>query len=721
MIEKFTLDGLHCANCGEKIRVACASIDGVRDAALNLALGTLMLECETEIDGLCTEIQRICDRIEDGITVIQGDNRHSHNHGGRHGDNCNGGNCHEHEHEHEHGHEHVHEHVHGHEHGAHAHSAIGRRDIVIIAVCSVFTVMGLVLSLLGSEVISAVLLTLSAAVAVARPAISGLRSLAHFDIDEKVLLTIAVVAAVIIGEYAEAALVSILFSIGEYIEAAVAKKSRTSLEKLSEIRPDTVHTDCGDRRADSAKIGDIIIIRPFERIPLDCTVVSGTGEIDASAITGESVPVAATDGTALLGGMKNGSGVLRARVTGDYHDSAAARIIRLVEESVASKGASERFITKFAKIYTPCVVIAAVLTTLIPSLVLGEFSVEWLRKSLVFLVASCPCALVISVPIAFYAGVGAASRAGVLIKGGVHIESLAAVRSAAFDKTGTLTTGELSVAEVVNLTDCDVLSVAAFAEGQSDHPIARAICAACENPASLSGNITERAGYGIEVAGEHTYLIGAARLMHENGIDISSLPQAAVYVACDGTCLGCISVADTPRKDVNRLITGLAERKFNHVAMLTGDSAAAAKTVAAQCGIDEVHAELLPEDKVSLLEQMSNTDRGALFVGDGINDAPVIAAATVGVAMGLGTDAAIETADVVLTAGNPVALLSAIDISRRTMSIVRFNIALSIAVKLAVMISAFFIPMMWAAVVADVVLSVVCSANSARIMKHSRS
>ncbi len=629
-------------------------------------------------------------------------------------------------HEHRHSHEHHEqeccchsEHKHHHELGencgcGHGHRAADKSDIIIIAISAMLVLLAFIFALTALYTISAVLFSFAAAVAVARPATDGIKGLLRLDINENVLLFIAVVAAIIIGEYAEAALVSLLFAVGQYIESTVSSSSRNALKRLSEIRPDMVHTASGDKPAETARLGETIIIRPFERVPLDCRVISGASEIDASAITGESLPISADIGSELMSGMQNGEGVLHAEVIGDFHDSAATRIIKLVEESVKSKGTAERFITKFARIYTPCVVIAAILVALVPSLILGEFSVEWLKKSLVFLVASCPCALVISVPLAFFAGVGAASRQGVLIKGGVHIEALAGVRAAAFDKTGTLTGGVLTVTKVINFTDVDSLAVAAAAEASSDHPIAQAICAAVTAPAEICGDITEKAGFGITVTGEHTYHVGARRLMQAENIDISAAPNANVYVAADGKLIGAIELADTPREDTLTLICELKNRGFKSVAMLTGDSEAAAEAVAAKCGISDIHAELLPEDKVTVMHQMSESG-GVLFVGDGINDAPVIAAATVGVAMGLGTDAAIETADIVLTAGNPSALLKAIDISRRTMSIVKFNIALSIIVKLAVIISAFFTPIMWLAVVADVVLSVVCSLNSARI------
>ncbi len=623
--------------------------------------------------------------------------------------------CHCHEHECDcHGHEHYHSHECG---CGHSHRKADSADKMIIGIAALLTAAGFAAVLFGGDTVAAVLLSAAAITAVIRPAAYGAKRLLRLSLDENALLAIAVAAAIIIGEYAEAALVSLLFAVGQYIEGRVSLSSRNALERLSEIRPDTVHTDSGDRRAEDAHIGDIIVIRPFERVPLDCRIISGESEIDASAITGESLPISAESGIELLSGMQNGEGVLRAEVIGSYHDSAASRIIKLVEESSESKGSSERFITRFARIYTPCVVIAAVLLTLIPSLIIGEFSVEWLHKSLVFLVASCPCALVISVPLAFFSGVGAASRKGVLIKGGVHIEALASIHAAAFDKTGTLTSGKLKVSKVHNFTQCDSLAVAAAAEKQSDHPIARAICDACKAPCEISGSITERAGFGVTLSGEQVYHVGGARLMQAESIDITAAPDASVYVAQDGVLIGAIEVTDAPREQSRALIQGLKKRGFTHIAMLTGDTCEVAASVAAECEIDDIYAELLPEDKVEAINGIATQKGSALFLGDGINDAPVIAAATVGIAMGLGTDAAIETADVVLTSGNPLALLSAIDISRKTMRTVKFNIALSIIIKLAVIISAFFSPIMWLAVVADVVLSLVCSLNSARLLR----
>ncbi len=627
---------------------------------------------------------------------------------------------HNHSHCHSHCHCHCHNHSHSHSHShSHNHHSNSKLTATVIITAAALTAAGLCIGMLSAK-ISAMLLVIAAAVAVAKPAADGIRGLFRLEFDESLLLTVAVAAAILIGEFAEAALVSVLFCIGQYIEAKASTQSHAALKALSEIRPDTVHTDDGDRPAEQVQIGDAVIIRPYERLPIDCRVISGESEVDAAAITGESLPIVAKAGTALLGGMQNGEGVLRCEATSGYYESTASRIIKLVEDSVQSKGSAERFITRFARIYTPLVIIAAVLVAFIPSVILGELSVEWLKKSLVFLVAACPCALVISVPLAFFAAIGAASKQGVLIKGGVHIEQLARVRAAALDKTGTLTEGELSVVKTVDFTEKNALAVAAAAEAHSDHPIARAIRSSCPNPAKLNASFTEQAGFGIRLKGEHNYSVGSKRLMLSEKVDASAAQDATVYVAEDGILIGAIYVADTPRKDAKLLTEGLKRRGFTHIAMLTGDSAATAKEVASACGINSVYAELLPEDKVNIIEQLAANRCGTLFVGDGINDAPVIAAADVGVAMGLGTSAAIETADVILSSGKPSSLLTAIDISRRTMGTVKFNLALSITVKLAVIGSAFFVPVMWLAVVADVVLTVLCSANSARLLRAGR-
>jgi len=673
MLDRYLLEGLHCANCGEKIRKATEELEGVTSAKLNLARGILTLEGDEQ--NRTHTLQQLCNSIETGITVKRVGEEDKN-------------------------------------------KPSPAKEFWWVGLSALLIVAALICGLLKLGFVYTALLTAASLVAVAKPAYMGIKGLfKEHTLDENFLLALAAISALVIGEYIEAAAVTLLFAVGNIIESKVTSRSRKSLEALSEIRPDTVHTDEGDRPAAQVKEGDIITVHPYERIALDGIIVGGSGQIDASAITGESIPLTAEYGTKVLGGMTAGAGMLRVQVTGDYENSAAARIVKLVEESESRKGNAQRFITRFAKIYTPLMVLAALLITLVPWVVTGAFSVDWLRKALVFLVASCPCALVISVPLAFYAGVGAASRKGVLIKGGVHLENLAKAQAVAFDKTGTLTTGELEVTDVHSTDNYDCLALAAGAEIYSHHPVALAIKKACAAPQKAGGEITELAGYGISVAGEEPLLVGAKRLMERENIDISHLPDGQVYVAQSGKAVGVICLTDKLRDDAQSTLTALSNLGLNNITLLSGDGNSAVKSVAKKCAIEHWQGELLPQDKVTAIKELKKTHKSVIFVGDGINDAPVLTEATVGVAMGLGTDAAIETADAVLSSGKLSSLEDGVKISRRTMNKVKANIALSLAVKGAVMVSAFFAPMMWAAVVADVVLSVVCCLNSASLLK----
>ncbi len=675
MTEKYLLKGLHCADCGEKIRAAASRFEGVKQANLNVATGLLTLICDKEIE--TAALQRLCDSVEAGITVVcEGDASSSAPKKGK------------------------------------------WKQYAWAASALVLIVGAVVCGLLQLPKICNLLLGAATGVNLVKPMFYGIKSvLKNRTFDEKLLLAIAAVSALAIGEYAEGAAVTLLFEIGEIIESRVTSHSRKGIEALGNIRPQRVHTDEGDLPAAQIKVGDVIVVHPFERIPLDGMIVGGSGHIDPSAITGESIPISVEYGTPVLGGMIAGSVALRVQVTADYENSAPARIIKMVENSEARKGTAQRFISRFAKIYTPLTVLAALLVALIPWLVTGEFSSLWFKKALVLLVASCPCAMVISVPLAFYAGIGAASKKGVLVKGGIYLESLAAADCVISDKTGTLTTGELKVTEVHSEPGYDCLAIASWAERYSGHPVAAAIRRACPHPQKIEGEIREQAGYGIVSEGEQRILVGSVRLMSQEGVDVSHLPRGQVYVAVDGRGIGSIQLSDLLRDDALDTLNSLRRLGVKSFALLSGDNAPAVKRTAEACGIDYWRAELLPEDKVECLREFKQKCKSVVFVGDGINDAPVITEATVGVGMGLGTDAAVETADVVLTAGNLSALADGVKTSRRTLKKVRFNIALSLAVKGLVMLSALFVPMMWMAVVADVGLSVVCCLNSAALLK----
>lgn len=807
MIYEYTLDGLHCSGCGERVVRDVKRLPFVSDAEINLATGRLRITAESPDADLLNTVQRIvgstghgviakaynsaakrlvlgrpsenseqsadasdmgrranaasevsaanegasalnnngtvaaevgemlCERKNEKNETMKNENAeqsvtngesaaaHEHNDGHVHAHDAeNGGHFHEHSSANEHGHghsdAHEHEHSHEHDHGGSSASFYITLALSLALFVAGFAVSTFVKGTLG-ETASAVLMVLSAVIAGWRTAIEGVRGLIHRDIDESLLMTVAVVAACAIGEFTEAAMVMILSFIGNRVESAAARRSRKSIEKLTEIRPDTARLADGSVvSADDVKVGDELIVRPFERVPVDCTVVSGASDIDASAITGESVPIAAAVGTALMSGMVNGEGLLHVTATAEADESAAARIIRLVENSTAAKGSSERFITRFAKIYTPVVIGVCVLVAVLPPLFGGSFS-EWMYKALAILVASCPCALVISVPLAFFAGVGAASKKGVLIKGGKYVEKLAKVDAAAFDKTGTITDGTLTVENVYTVGGAErsnVLDAARIAEFNSAHPIARAAVAAsdCAVP---EGSYTELPARGIVYEGAQTIVCGSAALLQSRGIDTAELPECRIYVAVDGRLIGGMTFADRARDNAAQVMSELRSLGVDKLTLLTGDNADSAERTAAAVGINRVAAGQLPEDKVTRVAALREQSNGVVFVGDGINDAPVLAAADVGFAMGLGTDAAIEAADAVLTGDSLAALPDAIKISRKTMRAVRFNIAFPLAVKLAVMATALIYPIMWLAVAADVVVMMITVLNSARLVR----
>lgn len=619
----------------------------------------------------------------------------------------------------------------GHEHH---HEESGHKNIWPIAslvIAAVLMAAGFILRLFDSlPEFAADIAFVAAAVLAGYPVlIDGVRDLLKLRLDEHLLVSIAVIAACIIGEFPEAAAVTIFFQVGEMFEEFAVNRSKKSIAALTEIRPDTANVmENGalvKKRAEEIAIGTVITVLPFERVPLDGAVRSGQSSLDASAITGESIPIDASAGTQALSGMINGSGTLEIEVTSSYGDSAASRIIDMVENASSRKASAERTVSKFARIYTPAVVAAAILLAVIPSLITGNWS-EWIHRSLIFLVASCPCALVLSVPLSFFAGIGASSKRGILVKGGEFIEKLSKADTVIFDKTGTLTTGDLSVNKVTPApghTEEEVLQYAAGCEYYSNHPIAKAIVSAYGNTDEASiANFQETPGHGTaaHVLGKEV-LCGGKAMMEQSGIDISALPEAQVYVCVEGGLIGAVQVSSTVRDDAAQAVRELKLLGIKHVVMLTGDNEKAAAQTAQACGITEYRAGLLPGDKVSTLEELKQGSAGTVFVGDGINDAPVLATADVGVAMGLGTDAAIEAGDIVLTNNRPSRLAEAIRLFRRTMGIVKFNIAFALIVKAAVLLlGALGLASMWAAVFADVGVSVLAVLNASRILRVKR-
>lgn len=546
--------------------------------------------------------------------------------------------------------------------------------------------------------------------------------------DENFLMAVASLGAMLMGEYAEGVAVLFLYQVGEWFQDQAVDRSRASITALMDLRPDhATLLDHGTPRTVSPEqvaVGSLILIRPGEKVPLDGVVTEGASSLNTVALTGESLPRDAAVGDRVISGSVNLSGLLTVRVESVYSESTVSKILHLTEESGQHKAQTEKFITRFARVYTPAVCLAAVLLAVLPSLFDGQWMV-WIRRALTFLVISCPCALVISVPLTYFSGIGGASRKGVLIKGANHLETLAKLDTAVFDKTGTLTKGSFTVTEVcpVQGTAAELLELAALAECSVTHPIGKSLLAAWgkEIDHARLGTVQETAGHGVmaQVDGR-TVHAGNAKLMTSLGFDVPEAAQTGtiVHVAADGLYRGYIVIADEVKPTARQAMDALKEMGVRRLAMLTGDRQAVADDMAMRLGLTDVHAQLLPQDKVARLESMLGSGAVA-YVGDGINDAPVLRRADVGIAMGgMGSDAAMEAADVVLMDDDPVKLPLAIRLARRTMGIVRQNIVFALGVKAIVMVlGAMGIANMWIAVFADVGVAMLAILNAMRAMK----
>lgn len=551
--------------------------------------------------------------------------------------------------------------------------------------------------------------------------------------DENFLMALATFGAFGVGEYSEAVAVMLFYQVGELFQSYAVNRSRQSISDLMDICPEyaNIEEDGVLRQVDpdDVEVGDVIVVKAGERIPLDGKVVFGDSMVDTSALTGEPVPRRASVGDEVISGCVNGSGLLRVEVTREFDDSTVAKILELVENASSKKAKVENFITKFARYYTPAVVIGAVILAVLPPLLLGQSWAEGVRRACTFLVISCPCALVISVPMSFFGGIGAASRKGVLVKGSNFLEALSNMTTIVFDKTGTLTRGEFKVTEILpgSMGKEELLELTAYAESYSDHPISRSILEAWgrEPDRSRVRDNREIAGHGLEaVVDGRTVLAGNEKLMIQNGVAFEACSSAGtvVYVAVDGVYAGAVVISDTIKESAADAIRELKRVGVRKTVMLTGDRKEVGEAVAAQLGLDEVHAQLLPEDKVEQVEQLLTRQRKGeklAFVGDGINDAPVLSRADIGIAMGsMGSDAAIEAADVVLMDDDPRKIASVVRISRKTLVIVKQNIAFALGVKAIVLaMGAFGAANMWEAVFADVGVSVIAIINAMRALK----
>ena len=552
--------------------------------------------------------------------------------------------------------------------------------------------------------------------------------------DENFLMTVATLGAIMIGEYPEAVAVMLFYEVGELFQGYAINKSRKSIADMMDIKPEYANVIRDNKSVkvepDEVQIDEIIEIKPGERVPLDATIIKGETTLDTSALTGESLPVEVREGATILSGCINQNALILAKVTKEYFDSTVNKVLDLVENAAAKKSTSERLITRFAKIYTPIVISLAVLLAILPPIISGEYNFRlWIFRALAFLVVSCPCAFVISVPLSFFSGIGAASRAGILIKGGNYLEILSKVDTVVLDKTGTLTKGVFNVQKVVvtdkNIKEDEFISLVAMAESGSNHPISKSIQKYYNREIDKNSinSIKEVSGKGIEAfINNMKILVGNEKLVNvPNNLIIDDI-GTILYVEIDNKFTGYIVISDEIKKDASKAIKGLKDVGVKKSIMLTGDIEKVGKKVGEELGLDEIYTNLLPQDKVSKFEEIienKNSKGNVAFVGDGINDAPVLARADVGIAMGaMGSDAAIEAADVVIMTDEPSKIVTAIKSSKKTMKIAMQNIALAFGVKaIALILSALGIADMWMAVFADTGVTILAVLNSFRALK----
>lgn len=603
-----------------------------------------------------------------------------------------------------------------------------KKKLICIIVAAVLLAAGIIIkhTIGGPAVI--VLLIPAYVIAGYGPIIKAAKNISHGQIfDENFLMAIATVGALALGEYDEAVAVMLFYQIGEFFEDYAVDKSRKSVAALMDIRPDfaVVLKDGKEETVDpyDVNIGDTVLVKPGEKIPLDGTVIEGNSSVDTSSLTGEALPKDVEAGDEVISGCINLSGVIKIKVTSMFEESTVSKILEMVENASSRKAPVENFITKFAKYYTPVVVFSAVALAIIPPLVIADATFStWIYRALLFLVVSCPCALVISIPMSFFSGIGAASARGVLVKGGNYLQILSKVNTVIFDKTGTLTTGKFKVDKICGDNPDELLALAAACEQYSNHPIAVSIKEAYKGDIYTADDVQEIAGRGIKavIDGKEVYA-GNAKLMHE--LNISNLPEVTgttlVHLAYSDKYLGYISVTDTIKEDTAEGLKALKDIGVTDLVMLTGDNRETAEKVAEQAGITEVHANLLPENKVEIAEQIIDKGRITAFVGDGVNDAPVLARVDAGIAMGgLGSAAAMEAADVVIMDDNPKKISLAIRIGRKTVRLAKENIWFALIVKLLVLVlGALGLVNMWAAVFADVGVAVIAIANSMRALR----
>lgn len=690
------LEGLNCASCISKIEKQTKDLEGIEDSRFNFARQILVIDHDETInfDELFIKVKKIVLDAEPDVVVKLKSDLEQEN---------------------------------------------SQKDNSLKLNVLRFIISGLLLSLsyllnIDANIKSAMLLS-SYILAGYDVVLRAFKNILKGEIfDENFLMTIATFGAIAIKEYPEAVAVMMFYQVGETFQSIAVGKSRRSIKALLEIRPEYANLKIdGDIKKvipEEVKVGDFIVVRPGEKVPLDGKVVEGASMVNTSALTGESVLREVDENDEILSGFVNVNGLLTVEVTKEFSESAVSKILDLVENASAKKAPTENFITKFARYYTPIVVVLAVMVAVIPPLVLKEGFYDWIYRSLVFLVISCPCALVVSVPLGFFGGIGAASKHGILVKGGNYLEALTDVDIVVMDKTGTLTKGIFKVSEILveeGFDEQEVLKYAAFGEVHSSHPIANSIKSeyGIEIDESRVTNYEEIAGYGVKAKIDNKeILVGNIKLMNTNSIRVEfrESTSTVVYLAIDGKLAGKILISDQIKEDSKRAIEKFHELGIKRTVMLTGDNKDVAEEIGKQLNLDEVYSELLPQDKVSKIEELNSrkSSKSKLaFIGDGINDAPVLAISDVGIAMGgLGSDAAIEAADIVLMTDEPSKLATAIQIARKTKKIVTQNIALALSTKVLVMILGLLgIANMWIAVFADVGVALIAILNSMRALK----
>lgn len=727
---KLVLSGLNCANCASKIEAKVNKINGIKNASLNFSTTVLTVEIheEREKNSIVNEIKLIVKKLEPHVKVIEKlDNKVIDSNKAKCTSSCCSNSKYE-NHEEEH-------HGHTHEIKENNNGFLGYvKDNLLLIIGAIVYVIALAYKS-NENLLSFMLFGISYLIIGGEVILSAIKNILRGEIfDENFLMSIATIGAFFIGEYPEAVAVMLFYQIGEVFQGYAVNKSRKSISSLMDIRADYANVLRDGKEVkvspEEVFIGESIIVKPGERVPLDGIILEGTSFIDTSALTGESVPREVTIGNEILSGSINNNGVLKVKVYKEFRESTVARILELVENASNKKAPTEKFITKFAKVYTPIVVAIAVLVAIIPPIIIKDatFS-EWIYKALSILVVSCPCALVISIPLGFFSGIGAASKKGILVKGGNYLEALKDSEVVVFDKTGSLTKGVFEVTEInaKNITKDELLEITAMGEIHSNHPIAVSIAKAYGKDINKDEikDYKEISGHGIEVTiREDDVLLGNSKLMEMNNINYDNIDSIGtiVHVAINGEYKGNIVISDEIKENVKEALSELKDVGIKNTIMLTGDNKNVADKVAKDIGIDEVYSELLPGDKVSKIEDIlskKNSKGKVLFVGDGINDAPVLARADIGVAMGgIGSDAAIEAADVVLMKDKIEEISEAIRVSRRTNKILWQNIIFSLGVKVIVMFLVVLgLTNMWAAVFADVGVTLIAVLNSMRIIR----